>query len=170
MLNVDNDEMDSMWYLYKKTHETGLKYLGITKQDPYTYRGSGTRWNNLLRKHGNKVDTEILYETTDKEKLKQKGIHFSLLWDIVKSPEWANLKIEEGDGGFDHITQEQRDIANAKMRETKLKNPSIPWNKGKRFDVYLFCLECLDQFTVYKKDRHRKYCSVQCSRSARRTK
>ena len=158
-----------MWYLYKKTHQTGLKYLGITKQDPYKYRGSGKRWNNHLSKHGNKVDTEILFETSSKEELKHKGIHYSLLWDIVASPEWANLKIEEGDGGFDHITQEQRDVANAKMRETKLKNPSPPWNKGMGFLVYLFCQHCTDKFSVSKKFRKRKYCSVECSRAARRS-
>lgn len=89
------------YYLYVKTHnETGLKYLGQTSSDPYTYRGSGTRWKNHLKKHGNNVSTEILLETDDKSDLKEKGIKYSKLYDVVKSQEWANLKVEEGDGGW----------------------------------------------------------------------
>jgi hypothetical protein len=32
-------------YLYKKIHnKTGLKYLGKTTQNPYSYQGSDTGW------------------------------------------------------------------------------------------------------------------------------
>ena len=89
------------YYLYVKTHnETGLKYLGQTSSDPYTYRGSGTRWVNHLKKHGNDVSTQILIETEDKSVIREKGIEYSKHYDIVESQEWANLKIEEGDGGW----------------------------------------------------------------------
>lgn len=89
------------YYLYVKTHnQTGLKYLGQTSSNPYTYRGSGTRWVNHLKKHGNDVFTEILLETDDKSVIKEKGIEYSNLFNIVESLEWANLKIEEGDGGW----------------------------------------------------------------------
>jgi hypothetical protein len=88
-------------YLYVKTHnKTGLKYLGKTvNEDPYNYPGSGTRWRNHLEKHGYDYTTEILLETDSEEELKEKGIYYSNLWNIVESKEWANLMIEQGDGG-----------------------------------------------------------------------
>lgn len=89
-----------MYKLYIKTHlTTGLKYLGYTCQDPLTYKGSGKYWKLHLSKHGNDVKTEILHETPDKNEIKRLGIHYSTLWNIVSSNEWANLKLEEGDGG-----------------------------------------------------------------------
>lgn len=93
-----------MLFLYKKTHnKTGLKYLGKTQQDPYKYKGSGTYWTRHLAIHGNDVSTEILLETEDPNELKQVGIYYSTLWNVVDSDEWANLKLENGDGGWDHI-------------------------------------------------------------------
>lgn len=89
------------YYLYVKTHnQTGLKYLGQTSSNPYTYKGSGTRWLSHLKKHGNNVSTEILVETNDKSVIKEKGVEYSKRFNIVKSSEWANLKVEEGDGGW----------------------------------------------------------------------
>ena len=91
-------------YLYVKTHnKTGLKYLGKTTQNPFKYVGSGTRWKNHLKKHGNDISTEVLCESQDHQCIKEQGIYYSELWDVVKSNEWANLKIEEGDGGFSHL-------------------------------------------------------------------
>jgi hypothetical protein len=87
-------------YLYIKTHKiTGLKYLGKTTQDPFKYKGSGIRWCNHLNVHGDEHDTEILMECQTKEEVKQWGLYYSELWDVVKSPEWANLKPENGEGG-----------------------------------------------------------------------
>ncbi len=90
-----------MFYLYIKTHnKTGLKYLGKTsREDPYSYKGSGIIWSRHLKKYGNDVTTQILLVTEFKEELKQTGIFFSNFWNIVKSEEWANLTIEEGQGG-----------------------------------------------------------------------
>jgi len=89
------------YYLYVKTHnQTGLKYLGQTSADPYTYKGSGTRWTNHLKKHGADISTEILIITDSKDVIKEKGIEYSNRFNIVESNEWANLKIEEGDGGW----------------------------------------------------------------------
>lgn len=86
--------------LYKKTHrKTGLKYLGYTSQDPFRYIGSGKYWCRHLKLHGNEIDTEILLQTSDKTKIKDLGLYYSNLWNIVESKEWANLKIESGDGG-----------------------------------------------------------------------
>ena len=87
-------------YLYKKTHRiTKLQYLGKTKNDPYTYRGSGKYWKLHLDKHGDDVETEILKECQSNEEIKQWGIYYSELWNVVDSDEWANLKPEAGDGG-----------------------------------------------------------------------
>jgi hypothetical protein len=86
--------------LYKKTHRnTGLQYLGFTKKDPYKYEGSGDRWLRHINKYGYNVDTEILFETTNKQEIKERGLYYSKLWDVVKSKEWANLKPEGGEGG-----------------------------------------------------------------------
>ena len=91
-----------MFYLYVKTHNTtGLKYLGQTSSsDPYRYKGSGKRWVNHLRKHGADFTTHILLQTDDLSELRETGLFFSRLFSIVESDEWANLKLEEGDGGW----------------------------------------------------------------------
>lgn len=86
-------------YLYVKTHNvTGLKYLGKTEKDPFKYNGSGKYWVRHLKRHGYDIKTEILLVTESKTELKETGIFFSKLFDIVKSEEWANLTEEKGDG------------------------------------------------------------------------
>lgn len=90
-----------MFCLYVKTHNvTGLKYLGQTKRNPFKYDGSGKYWKSHLNKHGKNVSTTILLSTESKEELSETGLFFSNLWNIVESDEWANLKPEEGDGGW----------------------------------------------------------------------
>jgi len=101
--------------LYKKTHLlTGLQYLGYTSQDPYTYKGSGKYWSRHLKKHGNNVHTEILFESNNKEEIKNQGIYYSQLWNIVNDPTWANLKEESGSGGA--MGEESRKIVSSKMK------------------------------------------------------
>jgi hypothetical protein len=92
----------TIYYLCVKTHQkTGLKYLCQTrKKDPYKYKGSGTDWVKHLKEHGVKHDTEILIECRTKEELKTYGLYYSNLWNVVDSPEWANLKPEDGGGGW----------------------------------------------------------------------
>ena len=109
-------------YLYVKTHAiTGLKYLGKTKQkDPHEYLGSGTYWLRHLKTHGAAYTTEILQECQTNEEIKSWGLHYSELWDIVKSKEWANLKPEAGDGGGNRFKQTPDSIA--KMLATKRAN------------------------------------------------
>jgi len=93
-------------YLYKKTHrKTRLQYLGITtKSDPHTYPGSGLRWTQHLKKHGYDFVTEILLETSSKEELKEVGLYYSNLWNIVESDSWANLMPEAGEIYMNPIT------------------------------------------------------------------
>lgn len=98
-------------YLYVKTHrKTGLKYLGKTvSKDPYKYRGSGNYWRAHIKKHGYDVDTEILHECQSNEEVREWGLHYSHLLDVVNARDehgnkiWANLREEAGDG----LTSEQ---------------------------------------------------------------
>ena len=88
------------YYLYVKTHnQTGLKYLGQTSKNPNIYRGSGIKWRKHCREHGYDMSTEILLETTDFYELRERGIHYSKLWNITQSNEWANIYNEHGQGG-----------------------------------------------------------------------
>ena len=105
-----------MIYLYIKTHrKTGLKYLGKTSRvDPYSYPGSGKRWRSHLDKYGYDFDTEILLESNDPVKIKEAGLHYSNMWNIVEDTNWANLKPESGDGGtFTHTPESKEKIGNA---------------------------------------------------------
>ena len=127
----------TVYYLYKKTHKTtNLKYLGFTRKDPYKYKGSGTHWLLHLRKHGSDVDTEILHETTDRNKIQELGEYYSKLWNIVQSSDWANLKPESGEGGGvpgmnkgKGRPQEHKDAMKAGWERIK-KEGYQPWNKG----------------------------------------
>ena len=81
-------------------------YLGKTiRMDPHVYQGSGEYWVPHIKKHGYDVTTEILRECETTEELKEWGLYYSNLWNIVDERDengnktWANLKPEEGDGG-----------------------------------------------------------------------
>lgn len=141
--------MDSniIYYLYLKTHNlTGFKYLGITKQDPYVYKGSGIIWKNHIKKYGNDVKTEILGKYSNKSDLKQAGIEYSKKFNIVESKSFANLTIEEGQGG-DTWNKKGRIISDETKRkmsnshkglikssdhQEKIRNHLIKYNKRNR--------------------------------------
>jgi hypothetical protein len=91
--------------LYVKTHnKTGLKYLGKTEQDPFKYTGSGIYWKRHLKTHGRDVTTEVIKECKDNAEVKQWGLYYSELWNVVEAKDangkklWANEKPETGDG------------------------------------------------------------------------
>jgi len=110
-------------YLYLKTHnKTGLKYLGKTVQDPYTYKGSGNIWKKHINKHGYDVTTEILLETKDNDELREVGLKYSELWNIVESKSFANLKPEEGDGGAHPWSKESREKLSNSIKGRKITN------------------------------------------------
>jgi hypothetical protein len=127
----------TLYYLYKKTHKiTNLKYLGFTKKDPCKYKGSGIRWLAHLKKHGYDIETEILYETTDRNKIQQVGEYYSKLWNVVYDNEWANLKTESGEGGGvpgmnkGKPRPEEHKVA-MKAGWKRIKQEGYrPWNKG----------------------------------------
>ena len=86
-----------MYKLYLKTHNiTGLKYLGYTKNNPFKYRGSGLYWRRHLNEYGNDVKTEVLFEHDDIKVLSEKGLEYSIMWNVAQSEEFANLCNEDG--------------------------------------------------------------------------
>jgi len=90
------------YYLYIKISPLGLKYLGKTTKNPYEYGGSGKIWKRHLKKHGftnDDIQTDIIFETDILDELIKFGIKYSIDNNIVESKEWANLRIECGDGG-----------------------------------------------------------------------
>ena len=106
------------YFLCVKTHTTtGLKYLCQTQRDPLLYNGSGRAWKEHLKQYGKDHDTKILKECKSKEELRELGIYYSTLWNVVKDEQWANLKIEAGDGG--NLTDEIKE----KIRQGNLNRP-----------------------------------------------
>jgi stalled ribosome alternative rescue factor ArfA len=86
--------------LLLKTHnKTGLKYLCQTSQEDYhRYPGSGVYWRRHLSTHGWDWETQVLKECTDKEQVTKWGAYYSDLWNVVDSPDYANLVKETGNG------------------------------------------------------------------------
>jgi|FreactTroBogLake_1042271.scaffolds.fasta_scaffold24496_2 NUMOD3 motif len=110
-------------YLYIKESPLGIKYLGKTEQDPFTYTGSGKYWKRHLKAHDftiKDIKTTVLFETTDKNELINKGVYYSELYDIVSSEDWANLKPETGDGGGGKKNEKEKLKISSTMKRRKL--------------------------------------------------
>jgi hypothetical protein len=114
-----------------KTHNiTGLKYLCQTKQNPFTYNGSGTDWKPHLKQYGTTHSTEILFESQSKEEVGKWGRYYSTYYNIVNAQDdfgnkiWAN-RIPETGGGGDFSEEHRINIG-------KSGKGRIPWNKGKK--------------------------------------
>lgn len=93
---------DIKYYLYIKTSPLGLKYLGKTTKNPFIYNGSGKIWKRHIKKYNltcNDIKTEVVLETNDVLELIRFGNELSNKYNIVESNDWANLRIENGDGG-----------------------------------------------------------------------
>ena len=111
-------------YLYVKTHsKTGLKYLGKTTKDPYTYLGSGVYWKAHLKEHGEEHTTEILRECKSNKELNEWGRYYSKLLNVVENKEWAN-RIPETGGGGNH-TPERKELFRQQQLGKK-KPPRTP--------------------------------------------
>jgi hypothetical protein len=52
-----------------------------------------------LKQHGKDIKTTILFSTENKTEFKKVATEYSLKFDVVNSKKWANLIIEEGQGG-----------------------------------------------------------------------
>lgn len=112
-------------YLYVKTHNiTGLKYLGkTTAKDPHKYAGSGADWKTHLKEYGADYTTEIIRECQTNRELYEWGKHYSNLWNVVESTEWAN-RIPETGGGGSH-TEERKEL----FRQQQLGRKKPPRTK-----------------------------------------
>lgn len=118
-----------------KTHnQTGLKYLCYTQSEGVyydNYKGSGKHWKSHLKKHGDDITTDLIYESNNYDEFKLYAIAKSLEHDIVNSDEWANLKVEDGTGG-DTVSNKRwiTDGVNDKYinRDTPLPDG---WNYGR---------------------------------------
>ncbi len=105
-------------YLYLKESPLGLKYLGKTIQNPYKYKGSGKYWVRHLKFHKistKSIKTKILYTSNNIEDIREKGLYFSELYNIVNSNEFANLVNESGEGSFGwlHTNETKEKISKA---------------------------------------------------------
>jgi hypothetical protein len=86
--------------MVKKAYPSGLLYLCQTStKDPYLYKGSGKRWLNHVVKHKSRIVTCVLGTYDTQAELREAGIYFSRLYNVVESDEWANLMEENGTGG-----------------------------------------------------------------------
>jgi hypothetical protein len=127
----------TIYSLYVKRHKTtGLKYLGYTSKDAHKYKGSGIYWLDHLAVHGDDVETTIIIQTQDMSVIKERGIYYSRLWDVVHARDssgvktWANLKEEDGVGG----AMSADSLAKALAHENK------------PYKVRVTCLECRNEF------------------------
>lgn len=89
-------------YLYIKQHSvTGKLYFGKTvRKDPTKYSGSGTYWQNHIKKYGEEFVETIWYCLFyDQEECTKFALNFSKQENIVESKQWANQDVETGLGG-----------------------------------------------------------------------
>lgn len=144
-----------MMYLYVKTHNvTGLKYLGKTNaKDPFKYKGSGKYWKRHLKIHGNDVTTKILLQTDDKDCLSETGIFFSKLWNIVESSDWANLKLESGDGGWDHIDSKNKIVSEETRKKMSIASSNRQIGEKNSFYGKTHTSETKQVIAAYSKER-----------------
>jgi hypothetical protein len=105
-MNYLYETLDKPARLYiKQCPHCGLKYFGKSiSENIENYRGSGTRWNNHLKKH--KVAPTHLWNSDwyHDTSISRFALKFSRINKIVSSANWANLKEENGlEGGFEHL-------------------------------------------------------------------
>lgn len=129
-----------MHKLMIKTHNiTGLKYLCYTRKsgDAYDqYNGSGKYWLRHLKEHGKNVTSELLFQTDDIELFRTTAREYSRQLNVIESSEWANLKLEEGDGG-DTVSR-MRWITDGTLSKFHPKADPIPegWRPGRTGCVF----------------------------------
>lgn len=116
----------TIYYLMIKTHNiTGLKYLCQTKQNPYTYTGSGKDWKAHIKKYGNSITTQILKECYSKQELSYWGRYYSRLYTVVNAMSdfgckiWANRIPETGGGAGGKFGVPRSESTKQKIRKNK---------------------------------------------------
>ena len=123
-----------------KTHnKTNLKYLCYTRSEGEkysSYKGSGKYWKKHLKKYGDDITTELIFETEDKERFVAEARKKSIEFNIVESEDWANLKLEEGDGG-DTVSNKMW-VTDGTFDKYINKDDEIPqgWKRGRSKCVF----------------------------------
>lgn len=161
-----------------------LWYFGkSSKTDINSYPGSGKIWRDKMKKYGkDAIVTEWVSDWYyDESEIRMVALAFSLENDIISSPKWANLKLENGiDGGpFPHTDQSRKKISlsgtglkrstltKQKIAESKMgKNHPLftgyyvtPWGK---YESSFEALRAMPvQFGLVQSTIH-KYCKVKC--------
>lgn len=117
-------------YLYIKQHAvTGKLYFGKTRKNPEKYQGSGTYWQNHIKKHGKSAVVTLWYELFfDEEECKAFALEFSKKMDIVNSSSWLNLVDENG---IDGHPKGYRPSIEARKRMSASRVGKSPPNLGK---------------------------------------
>ena len=131
----------TIYYLYIKTHnKTGLKYLGQTKRNPYTYLGSGTTWTTHLRANGNDISTAVLLSTTSVTERNHWGRYYSNLYRITTAMDdygnriWAN-RIPETGGGAGGARLSQTGVPRTEETKAKIRQ-NMPDQSGEKNSFY----------------------------------
>lgn len=127
MAGEEMDDMITIYKLYIKRLPNGYFYLGRTINDPFTYLGSGTAWKRAIKKYKYTIEdiqTWIIYETENLDKLKEVGLYFSKIFNIVKSKYWLNLIDESGEG----LTNPSEEVR-TKLRTAKIGKKRKPFTE-----------------------------------------
>jgi hypothetical protein len=131
-----NQDFSPTALLVMQHNITGLKYFCKTSllYRIYSYKGSGTRWNNHLKVHGKDITVGVMGVYTDKQRCLEAAKKFSADNDIVNSDEWANLVEETGMMGASmkgernpFYGKTHTDEVKASMRQKRL---GVSVNKG----------------------------------------
>jgi hypothetical protein len=140
----------TIYFLYLKIHNiTGLRYLGQTRQDPVAYKGSGSEWKKHLRKYGNDVTTEILYQTHIKDEMITIGKYYSKIWNVVKAIDdygnkvYANMIPETGGGPGSQKGHIKHKTWREKISHSTKESPIAKCNNqfGEQNHMYNICGE-----------------------------
>lgn len=96
--------------MIQQHNKTGLKYFHKSATRGTEYKGSGKRWKNHLKKHGDDVTT-IWSGQFSEDEVEEFALFVSEEFDIVNSEEWANMIPENGFDGAppgNIVTEETR--------------------------------------------------------------
>ena len=86
-----------MYHIYLKTHlRTNAKYLGATREDPYSYNGSSKPWLNHLVQYGYEVETEILWRGEDRKEMTKQGTKYAKQLRVFETKDFVNFDLTQG--------------------------------------------------------------------------
>jgi len=86
-------------HLYLKISPFGKMYLGMTKRNPYTYKGSGIDW--LLHLKQNNIDsstvkTTVIYSSENESEFEKVCVNMSDFLNVVCDDRFSNRILESG--------------------------------------------------------------------------